>query len=330
MKSRPYCPPSILKRIFLFGIFGVTLAGLRASDQAAVEKQDVLVLITGERRAGQFAGMDDQWVRLRLPMSTGQAMSTISLPRNVVTEIFFYEPLETRELVEQVDPASLSTYQELWRTGRPWLGVMRSPAARYGNIYADLLLLSEQSGLAGSALEIFQEIEAEAWDENERAFAKQGRLRALVALGRAGEAVEEAFELAETAEDPSVLIQAKYILAELKDRELRELLEENPRWEEDSRVRPVRNQLYNEALDLFLFPYLFFGSDMENAARGLWGAVRVYELGGDLVNARESCRDLTQLYAQTRFAALAEEFLAQLPEEITQYDHEKDAQDTME
>jgi len=305
-------------------------ANLHAQQSPSADNKDVLLLRSGERRLGQFVGATDEFYRLQIRLRADQPPATISIPRKQVDEIRFYLSPESQELLEKASPETKEDLAREWEATRHHLGLVRSPAARFGNLYGEVLLMADKITQARQALKIFQQIEKEAWDEDDRNVAKQGRLRALVAVGRAEEAVEEALQLAEEAEDPSVLIQAKYILAELKDRELRELVEENPRWEEDIRVRPVRAELYSDALDLYLYPYLFFGSDAVSAPRGLWGATRIYAFGGDLANARESARDLTVLYPETKYAALATEFLETLPEEITQQDNEKDAQDTLE
>jgi len=57
--------------------------------------------------------------------------------------------------------------------------------------------------------------------------AKQGRLRAMVASGKAKDAVGEAEQLAASTEDPTVLIEAKYLLAETSAASLKKLLEDN-------------------------------------------------------------------------------------------------------
>lgn len=155
--------------------------------------------------------------------------------------------------------------------------------------------------------------------------AKEGRLRALVATGRAGEAVREAEQIASMTEDPAVLIEAKYILAEAAGTSLKKLLEDNPRWEEDLNVIPERNRLYHEAVDLFLYPSLFEGSQAEAAARGLWGAVGIYQLTGEAANALECARDITILYPGTKYAAPAKELIASLPTALTSVDPEKEA-----
>jgi hypothetical protein len=90
-------------------------------------------------------------------------------------------------------------------------------------------------------------------------------------------------------------------------------------------VKPEHDRLYNEALDLYLHPYLFLGSETEAASRGLWGAVQIYRFGGADTDAVESARDLALLYPGTRYAAMAKDYLDKLPPELKKQDAEKDA-----
>jgi len=152
----------------------------------------------------------------------------------------------------------------------------------------------------------------------------------MVATGNAAGAVGEAAELAKESEDPEILIEAKFILAEVVQAQLKKLVEDNPRWYEDALIRPEYHRLANEALDLYLYPYLFYGSETDAAARGLWGAITIYEFVGDRHNALESARDITALYKETRYAKLAGDYIAGLPEATQQQDNEKEAQDEAE
>jgi hypothetical protein len=158
-------------------------------------------------------------------------------------------------------------------------------------------------------LALFQRIEAEAWDEPDREAATRGRLKAMLALGRVDEASKEAETLALESEDPDLLLDTKLLLAETRIAALRVLLAENPRWEEDPPVRAQHDQLLNEALDMALYPFLFYGTAHERAARGLWLAHEAYLLSDQSAAAREVAIDITVLYPQTRHAAPAREAL---------------------
>lgn len=300
---------------------GVLLLNARA--------QDTLFLEGGKTRVGKILAVDAKNFRLEVALSGSvngaPVFASVTIPREGVVQIEFGpDDARERKLKEAKDIAEIA---ELWKQWEPFLGVPKSPAGRIGTIYGDRLLLTRTPENAQSALALFTRIEASAWGEDSRMLAKQGRLRAMIATGNAAAAVKDAQEIAKITEDPAVLVEAKYLLAGAADQELRTLLKENPRWEEDIYVIPERHRLYNEALDEYLFPYLFFGSENEAAARGLWGATGIYELVGELDKARETSRDIVRIYPATAYAANAKSFLDKLPKELRDEDPEKEARE---
>jgi hypothetical protein len=160
---------------------------------------------------------------------------------------------------------------------------------------------------------MFERLEKADWNESRRDAAGRGRLLALIAVGRAAEAVDQAKQLAVNAEDPATLIEAKYVLAQGSFQDLRKLLEDNPRWEQDDNVRPERNRLYHETIDLFLFPFLFHGAEQGPATRGLAGAMDFFIFMKEPAHAAEIARDLTVLYPGTPESKTAAQFLASQP-----------------
>ena len=192
------------------------------------------------------------------------------------------------------------------------------------------MLLTKDPAKAASALELFTLIEQKSWSDDDKARAKQGRLRSMVATGRATEAIDQAKQLAAESEDPEILIEANYIMAQSADKDLKTFLEENPRWEQDSTVIDRRHELYNRVLELYLYPALFYGSDNERAARGLWGAVGVYRASNQLPLAIETSRDIAVLYPATTEAKLAQDFLATLKPEELATDFETEARKEMQ
>jgi hypothetical protein len=280
------------------------------------------------KRVGRVLGLDAQALRLQVPLPGAgtNAFATVTIPRGEVERVEFAENKTLEEWIRSDDAAHFPRVEAAWKQWLPYLSLPKSPTARIGNAYGEQLLRSGEAARVALALETFAEIEKQAWSEEDRMNARQGRLRAMIAAGRAADAVNEAKELAAVAENPAVLIEAKFILAEAAHRNLARLLDENPRWEEDDNIRPERHRLYHEAVDLYLYPYLFFGSVSDAAARGLWGAVEVYKLAGETRDAIESARDLATLYPDSRYGVLASDFLNSLPEEAKQPDHKKDAQ----
>jgi hypothetical protein len=322
MKS--FLRPVLHLLLVLLPLFCVTAQEEPPAD--APEDVDVLFLRNGTTRQGTLLGVEGDLFRLRVQVLPGQPSATIGIPRSEVVRIEFASDEERERFLREATVADILTAARYWGAGERFLDLPRSPAARVGLRYAGLLLDSGNPATQERALDLFRQIETQAWSPEDRAAARRGRLRALIATGRAAEAVAEAEELAETAEDPAVLIEAKYILASAAAEDLRLLLEANPRWEEDVFVRPERHRLYHAALDLFLFPYLFFGSEIEPASRGLWAAIEIYQQAGEFIPAMEAARDLLVLYPGTPAAERAQAFLESLPDEIKSLDHEKDAQ----
>ncbi|MCK9588873.1 MAG: hypothetical protein WC076_10105 [Terrimicrobiaceae bacterium] len=298
---------------------------------SSLHAQDVLFMRNGEKRPGRLVGVDDKAFRLEVPLPTqpGAAANTasVSISKNDVSHIeFAADPARDRTL-ESAAPGQLREIGDLWLKQLPWLDIPRSPAAHIGCVFGDLLLKTEKREDAAKALEIFRRAEASAWDDRDKMNARQGRLRAMVATGQAKDAVKEALELAEITENPAVLIEAKFILAEADDTALRKLVEDNPRWQEDIHVIPEHARLYHQSLDLYLFPYLFHGSATLPAARGLWGAARIYDFVGEKDKALECARDLVTIYPDSKYAPPAKQYMESLPKDLLAHDPEKAARE---
>ncbi len=313
---------------FLFAVLLMISSGVFSS---SVQAQDTLFFANGKTRVGKIVSVDPKNFRLEVPLAgsaNGAAVfASVTIPRADVVQIEFGSDEIRERKLQEAGPSNLVEIAALWKQWEPFLGVPKSPAGRVGNIYGDLLLQTRTDANAQTALKLFNQVESSSWAEDSRMLAKQGRLRAMIATGNAAAAVKDALDIAKITEDPAVLVEAKYIVAGAADQGLRTLLLENPRWEEDIYIIPERHRLYNEALDEYLFPYLFFGSETEAAARGLWGATGVYELVGELENARETSRDILRIYPESQYAANAKALLEKLPKALREEDPEKEARE---
>jgi len=295
---------------------------------------DTLFLARGERIVGRIVAIEGPNFRIQKPLppppgamaTSAPVFATVTIPRLGVSHIEFAPDPARDRLVASAGPERLAEITALWDRNKPFLAIERSPAGTIGIALGNVLLQTKSPANAQRALDLFTLIETGAWDDTDQMTARPGRLRAMVATGRAADAAKEADELARVSEDPAVLIEAKFILAQAADKALRQLEEDNPRWREDIHVIPERARLYNEALDLYLFPALFFGSDNDAAARGLAGAMDVYRFASEPQRARETARDLVMLYPTARESAAARSFLDSLPDNLKNEDNEKDAQ----
>jgi len=303
------------------GLLCLVMAATSASAQTPTAS-DTLVLTTGERRSGRIVSVDAQSFSVEIQVGTGQGAGTIRVPRASVAHVEFAPDATRDALISRGTAAQLPAIAALWPRAEPFIGVSRSPAARLGLRYAGLLLETKEFA---KALALYSQIEKDAWNADDRAASRQGRLRGMVASGQEQEAVAEAREIIKGATTPDLHSEAKFILAKASDALLRKLLEENPRWEEDDRVRPERHRLYHDAVDFYLYPSLFAGAAAEPAARGLWGAIGIYRLTGETPLAVEAARDIVVLHPGTAYAKVAQEYLGSLPEEARKQDFEKEA-----
>lgn len=299
-----------------------------------VQAQDVLEMKTGNRRAGKIVSFDERFIRLELdiPSEGGaapQSVASIALPRGDVLSIDFAPDSQRDSMVRAAGAQDIPALEGYWKIFKPWLEMSRSPSGSIACALGNALLATKERKNADRALELFTLVEEKAWQASDKARAREGRLRAMTATGRAAKAIEEAKALAEETEDPEILIEANYLLAQAAEKELGEFLKENPRWDIDTNVIDQRHRLHNRVLELYLYPSLFFGTNNEKAARGLWGAIGIYRTSGEELLAIETSRDILVFYPKTPEAERARTYLASLKPEQLAADPEAEARKEM-
>jgi hypothetical protein len=211
---------------------------------------------------------------------------------------FDFEPGEEEAFSNRAN-LNRETVEEWWNHHFAHLHRPRSRTAAWG-IALGYALIEEDSELYGNrALQLFDRIAERGWSGIDVAAAKRGRLRAMMAIGDLERASSEAKTLATQTEDPELLIEVKYLLAQADFERLKELEEDNPRWYDDDDVRPLRNELYQGVIDQFMWPYLFHAAQEKAASRGLLQAGVVYEFGGDEERSINAYRDLVALYPKS-------------------------------
>jgi hypothetical protein len=292
--------------------------------------QDVLEMKTGNRRIGKIILADEKTIRLQLvipaqSVSSPQAIPFIALPRSDVQSIDFAIDTTRDAAIHSAAIQDIPALEQYWEKFRPWLDFPRSPSASIGCALGNALLANKERKSADRALELFTLVEEKAWQTSDKARAREGRLRAMTATGKAAKAIEEAKTLAAETEDPEILIEANHLMAEAAEKSLRSFLRENPRWDIDPAVIEERHQLHRRVLELYLYPSLFFGTNNEKAARGLWGAVGVYRTSGETQLAVETSRDILTFYPATPEAEQARTYLASLKPEQLAVDWETEA-----
>lgn len=275
------------------------------------EAQDVVHLKNGQSAACEVTALTDNIVTFNLPTrggpAGGSAKRTIQMSEVAYVE-FGFRPGE-KAAWEQRDTLDPETLDRWWDFHFAHLHRPRSRTAGFGIALGHSLLRVNEPFENKQALSLFDRIIERAWSEDDRASARQGRLQALIATGDLETAIGEAKLLSQRTEDPELLIEVKFLLAEADFKKLQQLVEDNPRWEEDDEVRPERNELYHRTLDQYLWPHLFHATREAAAARGLLAAGDVYRFGEELERARASYEDLVQLYPQSESATVAKERL---------------------
>lgn len=257
---------------------------------------DVIHLKNGETITTEIDALTDNIVTFSQRSEVGSASRT--LPADQVDYVEFgYEPGE-EEIFQRLDSLDKPTLEKWWNAYFSHLHRPRSRTAAYGVALARKLILQESESDKRRGLDLFDRIAERAWSDGDVAAAKQGRLEALIALGELEKAREEAAALSTTTEDPEMLIEVKYLLARADFEKLRALEKEHPRWMEDDEVKPVRNTLYHDVVDQFLWPHLFHATREEAAARGLAATAEVYEFAGEDELAEKSRVDLSKLYPE--------------------------------
>ena len=281
------------------------------------QAQDVLEMKTGNRRAGKIVSFNERFIRLELdiPSEGGaapQSVASIAVPRADVLSIDFALDPQRDAAIRSAAISDIPALEADWKIFKPWLEMSRSPSGSIACALGNALLATKERKNADRALELFTLVEEKAWQASDKARAREGRLRAMTATGKAAKAIEEAKALAGETEDPEILIEANYLLAQAAEKELGEFLKENPRWDIDTNVIDQRHRLHNRVLELYLYPSLFFGTNNEKAARGLWGAIGIYRTSGEERLAIETSRDILALYPKTPEAERARTYLASL------------------
>ena len=294
----------------LVALSGNVLAQQPAAAPAAAV--DVVTLKDGTTMAGVIEVITDEFVNVRANVDIGGGRMGSAKRQFAMAQVKYidFAPLPGEE-EEVKTPGTLTEkeLEELWRQRRMHLHRPNSNAGRIGLSLAEAYLKSDNEYEHQRALELFGLLEEKAWRDETRNEAREGRLRALITLRRLDEALAEARKLAEASEDSKMLIEARFVLAKVDLENLKVLLEENPKWEEDDIVRPDVEKLYHSTVDQFLFPYLFHGTEEEAAARGLMNAAVVYGLFEKAELSRACAEDVVALYPATTFAAQAEKLL---------------------
>lgn len=273
--------------------------------------QDVIHYTDGTMRTNKIAGAEGAMLRIIIASPVpGQPGGSTLIPRGNISKIIFGPDPILDAVAAAPVPGSVASARARWQNLQPFLGTPESRAAEAGCLLGEILLQSDDPARREEALSIFNEVEKGAWKVEDRQRAARGRLGVMIKEGRLEEASREAEELVRTVGDADLIIDTRLLLARARAEELKKLLSDNPRWHEDPPVSAERQRLMNEGLDFALYPFLFHGTKHRQAAQGLWIANEIYTVCEDGDRARETLRDIVEIYPDTSFAAEAKTALA--------------------
>lgn len=277
-------------------IAAVILSGVLSAREGST--LDVVHLKDGRFLKCQIKAVTDHILTYTpyLPSGGTWAAPAITIRMEGVDYIDFGFARGEEAFLQDLDHADVDRLKRIWSDQYGNLHRPRSRTAKYGLAYAKALLKKQREFDWRTALDVFDRIQQRAWREADRTAARQGRLQALIRLGRLDEASRDARVYARNTEDPGILIEVKYLQAKVEFAQLQKLVEENPKWKEDDEIRPRRNELYNSSIDQFLWPFLFHGTYQEASVRGLMSAAEVYHFSGETDLEKACLEDLKHLY----------------------------------
>jgi hypothetical protein len=272
--------------------------------------QDTIHFKDGRTETGHVVELTGGFVVLRPPAANAPLRRHRS--EEIATVRFSERPEMARALAAQGNER-VDLLRRVWYLLRPSIDLPESPAGDWGLLFASAILGSQVEDNVKLSFEVFETIEQQDWNRERRHAARRGRFNAMLNLGLMEEAMAEARAVASdpAQEDPELLIIARMMLGDLAFRQLKELEEENPRWDLDDLVRPRRNALRDDALDHYLYAHLYHGDLPESAARGLAAAIEVILHDKDRRGAAARARDLITLYPGTEAAKASAELAAE-------------------
>lgn len=275
---------------------------------APAQSQDVIHLKTGESSICEIEAVTDNIV-VFLMSGPGGGSAKRTIPMERVDYLEFGFETGEKAVFDDLENISAEILESWWEFHFSNLHRPRSRTASYGIAFGNALVKEAPATGTARALSVFDRIIERAWSDEDKSLARQGRLRALIASGELETAVGEAQVLQSETEDPDLLIEVKFLLAEADFEQLKALELEHPKWIEDDEVRPGRNELYHRIVDQYLWPHLFHATREEAAARGLFRAASVYEFAAEIELARAAYEDLGSLYPDTQSSTPAKERL---------------------
>lgn len=297
-----------------FAPFLVPLSLLLPFPASQAVAQDTVILKNGRKAECQVLDFTADTVKISWKPAPGATAEFRAVP---LAEVDFVEfaplPGEAEARAQAAKEGRSEPLLPFWAKRVSWLSRPRCDAGELGLTYAELLSRKSTTDRLERALKVYEQIEAGDWSPERRSRAQAGRLRIMLRQGRTAEVRPLAETLLAKNGDPRVLIDLRHVLAETAAASLAQLEKDHPRWRDEDDLIPQHGRLLSEAFDGYLFPHLFYGTEEDLAARGLWAASQLAQSQGDAAQASGWALDLTKLYPNTPEAAAASALLAKQP-----------------
>ncbi len=269
--------------------------------------QETIHLRDGRSQSGTILSQADKGLAFEFTnQTTGKKVQMNILWENI-ERIEFPSSLLLIDALSKPTRTELRIYAQLWQELEPWLSRPDSRTAELGLVYAKRLATSGEQMAPEQALDLYHLIAEHAWSAQHRTTAAREKFTLMLDMGQQRKALKELEALAQTYDDPGYVIEAKYVLASRAFEKLKTLEAENPRWQLDDDIRPVRHQTFNEAIDQALYPLLFHGHLADPTARGLLLISEVYEYVEDYPKAKTYAGDVIRLYSESSYEPAAQE-----------------------
>lgn len=262
------------------------------------EALDTLHMQDGVRVEGRIEGITHKTISLRIYVDLGKGQRgevkrRISLAK--VNYIEFGSGRREKEILKEGVGASIASLRKLWDHKATYLAQPRSNTGEVGLLLAKALLQTDSVYQWKDAMALYDLIEEKSWNEKDQVKARIGRMHGLVIQGRLKRCEVLARDIIKKNQFEVMCVEAHLVLGKIAFLRLKEVQEDNPRWQEDEEMRSRFELLCHESLDHFLDAYLFH-PDMEDAAvRGLMEAAALYRFLGEDNKARECIEDAGQI-----------------------------------
>lgn len=204
--------------------------------------------------------------------------------------------------------AEVEPLRILWQLRGQSLTVPGSSVGDAGIALAEALLAQREPAALDEAEQVATQVSMSDWSPTRRSRAGEILLETRIARGQAAEVAAEVEPLL-VSDDRSKRVSASYILALALERQLDDLVADNPRWQLDKDVAKIQGALYHRIFDLLLTPLLAEDAPPEASARSMWTMVHFLRRQGELDTAASAAKDILEIFPQTRYASMAQQFL---------------------